>query len=162
MRVIKLSIISGVVLFLLATSISLLFPSVVVVSRAIDIKSYKKTVYPLVSDIRNWQQWIEGMNGSTVKVYSAGSAKLGNTNVEIISLTDTTIVSIWKSEQSAQQESTIRLITDSLQKTMVVQWQFVQKLNWYPWEKFGSMMNDKIIGTMIEKNLLSLKQIAEK
>ena len=42
MRLIKLGLISVVVLFLLATAIGLLFPSTVVVSRAIDIKSYKE------------------------------------------------------------------------------------------------------------------------
>jgi hypothetical protein len=43
----------------------------------------------------------------------------------------------------------------------VVQWQFVQEVNWYPWERFSSMMNDRIIGTLLEKNLNQLKKTVE-
>jgi hypothetical protein len=43
-----------------------------------------------------------------------------------------------------------------------VQWQFEQKVKWYPWERLGSMMNDKILGTMMEKNLNNLKALVEK
>lgn len=162
MRVIKLGFISMLVLVLLATFLSLLFPSTVVVSRAIDIKSYKQPIYLLVSDLRNWKPWVEGMDNPNVFVYDSITAKLGNTTVAIIALTDTTVVSSWKNSTSSDQLSTIRLISDSSQKNTIVQWQFVQHIKWYPWEKFSSMMNDKIIGTLIEKNLANLKQIAER
>ena len=162
MRVIKLAFISILVLGLLATSIGFLFPSTVVVSRAIDIKSFKQPIYLLVSDLRNWKPWVEGMDNQNVMVYDSISAKLGNTSVNITSLTDTTVVSSWKNSSSADQISTIRLITDSSRKNTIVQWQFVQQVKWYPWEKFSSMMNDKIIGTLIEKNLANLKQLAER
>lgn len=162
MRVIKLGFISLLVLGLLATCIGFLFPSTVVVSRAIDIKSYKQPVYILVSDLRNWKPWVEGMNNPNVILYDSISAMLGNTSVNITSLTDTTVVSSWKNSSSADQVSTIRLISDSSRKNTIVQWQFVQHVKWYPWEKFSSMMNDKIIGTLIEKNLSNLKQVAER
>ncbi len=161
MRFIKLSVISVVVLLLLATIMGSLFPSTVIVSRAVDINMYKKDVYPLVKDLNQWNLWVEGMNGPTVKVYHEHAAKLGNSMVTIIALTDSTVVTNWVNNQSSSQLSTIRFISDSLQKRTVVQWQFVQQLNWYPWEKLGSMMNDKIIGTMIEKNLYNLKLLAE-
>jgi len=162
MRVVKLAIISVFFLGLLATCIGFLFPSTVVVSRAIDIKSYKQPIYLLVSDLRNWKPWVEGMDNPNVLVYDSISAMLGNTSVNITSLTDTTIVSSWKNSSSADQLSTIRLISDSSRKNIVVQWQFVQQVKWYPWEKFSSMMNDKIIGTLIEKNLANLKKVAER
>ncbi len=161
MRVIKLGFISLLVLGLLATCIGFLFPSTVVVSRVIDIKSYKQPVYLLVSDLRNWRPWVEGMDNPNVIVYDSVSAKLGNTLVNITTLTDTTVVSNWKNSSSSDQLSTIRLISDSSQKNTIVQWQFVQQVKWYPWEKFSSMMNDKIIGTLLEKNLANLKQLAE-
>ncbi len=162
MRVIKLAIISVLVLGLLATSIGFLFPSTVVVSRAIDIKTHKQPIYLLVSDLRNWKPWVEGMDNPSAIVYDAVSAMLGNTAVSIISLTDTTVVSSWKNSSSSDQISTIRLISDSSRKNTIVQWQFVQQVKWYPWEKFSSMMNDKIIGTLIEKNLANLKRVAER
>lgn len=162
MRVIKLALISVMVLGLLATSIGFLFPSTVVVSRAIDIKSYKQPLYILVSDLRNWKPWVDGMNNPNVIVYDSTSAMLGNTAVTITALTDTTVVSSWKNSTSSDQVSTVRFISDSSKKNTIVQWQFVQQVKWYPWEKFSSMMNDKIIGTLIEKNLANLKQLAER
>lgn len=161
MRVIKLGLISLLVLMMIATAIGFLFPSTVVVSRAVDIKSFKSPVFELVADLNKWNLWVDGMNNATVKVYNKKSAKLGNTMVSVIAITDSTVVTSWVNEQSPKQESTIRLITDSAQKVTVVQWQFIQQVKWYPWEKFSSMMNDKIIGTMIEKNLQNLKLLAE-
>ena len=161
MRVIKLGLISLLVLMMIATAIGFLFPSTVVVSRAVDIKSVKSPVFELVADLNKWNLWVDGMNNSSVKVYNKKSAKLGNTMVSVIAITDSTVVTSWVNDQSPKQESTIRLITDSAQKVTVVQWQFIQQVKWYPWEKFSSMMNDKIIGTMIEKNLQNLKLLAE-
>jgi thiamine kinase-like enzyme len=55
----------------------------------------------------------------------------------------------------------MHLIGSSGERLTVVQWQFEQKLKWYPWERLGSMMNDKILGTMMENNLNRLKTLAE-
>jgi hypothetical protein len=161
MRLIKLGLISFVVLFLLATAIGLLFPSTVLVSRAIDIKSSKATVFENVKDLRKWNNWVDGMNNPIVKLLDSSEAKLGNTTVKIVAITDTTVVSEWISENAAKQTSTIRLIGDSSTKMTVVQWQFVQEVKWYPWERFSSMMNDRIIGTLLEKNLNQLKKTVE-
>ena len=161
MRLIKLGLISFVVLFLLATAIGLLFPSTVLVSRAIDIKSSKATVFENVKDLRKWNNWVDGMNNPIVKIIDSSKAILGNTTVTINAITDTTVVTEWISENAAKQISTIRLIGDSAQKMTVVQWQFVQEVNWYPWERFSSMMNDRIIGTLLEKNLNKLKKTVE-
>jgi hypothetical protein len=149
------------VLFLLATAIGLLFPSTVLVSRAIDIKSNKAPLFENVKDLRRWTYWVDGMNNPIVKMIDSSEAILGNTKVKIVAITDSTVVSEWTSETSEKQISTIRLINDSSQKMTVVQWQFVQHVKWYPWERFSSMMNDRIIGTLLEKNLLQLKKFAE-
>ncbi|MBL7760585.1 MAG: hypothetical protein JNK08_07805 [Sediminibacterium sp.] len=161
MRFIKLGLISVVVLVLLASAFSLVIPSTVIVSRAVDIRSYKQPVYQLVGSLDQWHNWVEGMNSAAVKVYNADSAQLAKTTVVVQQRTDSTIISKWSNPGSADQVSTIRLIADSANKVVVVQWQFVQQVKWYPWEKISSMMNDKIIGTMIEKNLATLKQNVE-
>ena len=161
MRLIKLGLISILAFFLLATAIGLLFPSTVVVSRAIDISAYKQRVYDQVKDFRKWNDWVDGMNGTTVKIIDSFHAILGNTQVQIIAVSDSTVVSEWKSENASSQIGTIRLINNNQQKITVVQWQFVQQVKWYPWERFSSMMNDKIIGTLLEKNLNQLKKVVE-
>lgn len=158
MRVVKLVFISVLVLAVVATGIGFLFPSKVLVSRAINIKSPKDPVYKLVTDLRNWSSWVEGMKDSSVKVESATFAQLGKINLVVTNKTDSTFEMKWQFPNGTEQLSTIRFIEPLSQDITVVQWQFVQQLGWYPWERFGSMMNDKIMGPLMEKNLLNLQK----
>ncbi len=161
MRFIKLGMISVIALLVVATALGLLFPSKVLVSRAVNIKSAKAPIYTLVTDLRNWKNWVEGMQDSSVKLFSATEAQMGKTRLMVTAKTDSTLKINWQLANGIVQQSTIRLIADSSQQITVVQWQFVQYLRWYPWERFGSMMNDKIIGPLMEKNLSNLKQKIE-
>ncbi len=161
MKLIKLGLISVVVLFLITTLMSALMPSTVLVSRAININASLDSIRNLVEDIPHWKLWIEGMDKPEVKIFSTETADLGGTQVAITQKTDSTIVSTWITRNGNEQTSTLRMISEPSHKVTIVQWQFVQKVKWYPWEKFGSMMNDKVIGTMMEKNLNTLKVLAE-
>ena len=162
MKGIKLMAISLVILFLLITILAALMPSTVLVSRAVNIVSSKDSLSYYLNDIQQWKAWIEGMDKPEVKIYSSTKADLAGTIVNLTNISDTTIISTWQTKDGRIQIATIRLIDAPLQKLTIVQWQFVQHLKWYPWEKFGSIMNDKILGTMMEKNLNSLKLLLEK
>lgn len=161
MKLIKLGLISFLVLGTIVTSIGLLFPSTVLVSRAVDINASVVKVRPIVADMHQWPLWIEGMKDSSVKINSATRAQFGNTSVTIIAVTDSTMEARWKGADGVEQISTMRMIGKPEANTAIVQWQFVQQIGWYPWERFGSMMNDKIMGTQMEKHLQQLKQVAE-
>lgn len=161
MKLLKLGLISFLVLGIIVTSIGLLFPSTVLVSRAVDVNVSITKIKPLVADMRQWPMWIEGMKDSSVKILSATSALLGNTSVTITAVTDSTMEASWEGADGVEQISTMRMIGKPSANTAIVQWQFVQKIGWYPWERFGSMMNDKIMGTQMERHLQKLKQIAE-
>ena len=162
MKLIRLAVISIASLFVLATLMGALLPSAVLVSRAINVNVSKDSVMPYIKDIHQWKLWIEGMQDTSVKIYSSSNASLGGTSVNITVISDSTVVSSWTGRSGITQTSTIRMIGDTLKKVTVVQWQFEQRLKWYPWEKLGSIMNDKILGTMMEKNLNSLKLIIER
>ncbi len=161
MKLIKLGLISLLVLGIIITLMGLLFPSTVLVSRAVDIKAPIDSIQDRVSSMNQWAVWIAGMNDPSVKIISDSDALLDKTRVQITQVTDSTVVSSWTSQNGQQQWSTIRIIGNSTQDYVVVQWQFVQQLGWYPWDRFGSMMNDKIMGTMMEQNLQSLKKSLE-
>ena len=162
MKLIRLAIISVVILFVLASVMGMLLPSNVLVSRAVNLNAPKDSILPYIKDIRQWNAWIEGMQHESVKIYSATEADLGETKVQITGISDTAIVSSWTGRGGNLQKSTLRLISAQQQKLTIVQWQFEQKLKWYPWERLGSIMNDKILGTMMEKNLNNLKAVIEK
>ncbi len=162
MRFLKLGLISIVVLFLLATAISFMFPSKVVVSRAVTISAPADSVLALVKNLDGWQVWIEGMKDSSVKIISPLKGTLGTTEVTITEITPAFVNSEWLNKSGKKLVATFHFIPDSLHTATVVQWQFEQNLKWYPWEKFGSLMSDKILGTMMEKNLNNLKSTLEK
>ena len=163
MKFIKLFFISIFFLFLVATSIGLLFPSTVVVSRVVDISAPKDSIYALTKDIIGWKKWIDGLNDTTVTLTTPLKANLGNTTVTIVQTNNENreINSIWETKNNGTQESTMEIFQQKGQATAAVHWQFIQHIGWYPWERFASMMNDKIMGTMMEKNLNNLKTRAE-
>jgi hypothetical protein len=161
MRVIKLALISIVALFFVMSFFSLMMPSTVIVSRAVDINAPADSIKFYVADLNQWVYWVKGMNSKSVKIKSAKEADLGRQQLSIQNITDSSVVSFWASSTASVQVSTIRFIPAPQRNLTIVQWQFVQKLHWYPWEKFGSFMNDKILGPMMEQNLQNLKLLSE-
>lgn len=161
MKLFRFFIFSVVALFAIASLIGILLPSKVLVSRAVDISASKDSIFPELNDVKNWKNWMEGMQQANPVVYSSSKIDIGGTLIEIKQVTDTTVVSLWTGKNGGMQTSTVRVIANPSQNITVVQWQFEQQLKWYPWERLGSMMNDKILGTMMEKNLNNLKVLAE-
>jgi len=161
MKLLKLAAISLVALFALATGMGALLPSKVLVSRAVNIKATPANIHSAINSIQEWKNWVEGMNDGSVHISSATEALIGKTKVRITQVTDSTVVSEWISPQNRKQVSTIQLIHQPQQTLTIVQWQFEQSVSWLPWEKLGTMMNDKILGPMMEKNLEKLRQYIE-
>lgn len=161
MKLFRFFLFSVVALFAIASLIGILLPSKVLVSRAVDIIASKDSIFPQLNDVNQWKNWIDGMQQTNPVIYSSSKVDIGGTLIEIKQVTDTTVVSLWTGKNGSTQTSTVRVIANPSQNISVVQWQFEQKLKWYPWERLGSMMNDKILGTMMEKNLNNLKSLVE-
>src|ERR1700694_5019544 len=79
MRFVKLILISVIVLFAILTALSLVFPSHLRISRAINIGAPKEKVYGVVNDLRTWDSWNKFISGTplTHVVYSSPSAGKG-------------------------------------------------------------------------------------
>jgi hypothetical protein len=154
MKLIKFGIISCIVLFTMLTAIGLLFPSKIIVSRVIEINKQPKQIVTFINSVAGWKKWIEGVNA-----IDSVSCKIGNSTIKFIEKSDTLVKQIFIDRQQNQQISQIRLI--EAQNKTIVQWQFEQHIKWYPWERFSSMLNDKVIGSMMEIALQNLKKIAE-
>jgi hypothetical protein len=151
MRFVKLGIISVVVFFILFTLGGLLLPSHNIVSRAVNIKAKPIAILPLVQSKEQWYLWMDGMDSATLNKRQ---------QIEITSVSDSLIVAKWKTAE-ANYTTKFRLIYNPGQAVTIVQWQFEQNLAWYPWERISSLMNDKILGTLMEKNLARLKLVIE-
>ena len=151
MRAIKLGLISAVVFFALFTLGGLLLPSHNVVSRAVNIKAKPGSILPLVQNTSEWHLWIEGIDSSAMQQKQT---------IQIISVSDTLIVANWKTAE-ANYTTKYRFIYNPGQAVTIVQLQFEQEVKWYPWERLSSLMNDKILGTLMEKNLAKLQLLVE-
>ncbi|MBL0883781.1 MAG: hypothetical protein IBJ16_10630 [Chitinophagaceae bacterium] len=161
MKLLKLGLISLVILFLLATVIGTMLPSKVLVSRAVNIKAPPDSVRVQIEDIREWPNWVEGMNDPSVYIQSSVNARIGKSEVTIAEKNDSAVISTWITAKGKPQISTIRLIYQPQQEVTIVQWQCEQAVGWLPWERLGSIMNDKIMGPMMEQNLEKLRQLIE-
>lgn len=163
MKLIKLALISLVVLFSIATLIGLLMPSVVIVSRAVDIPQQQDRVLAEISNLRHWPNWIEGIKDNGFKLTTPDSTGVGagafvnGNNIHITRATATAVETTWTGKSGFEQQAVMELIPNAAQQLTTVHWSFTQHIKWYPWERFGSMMNDKILGPVMEKSLDNLK-----
>ncbi len=158
MKLLKLGAFSVVFLFLIITFIGLLFPSKVVVSRTVDISQPTDSVYILTKDLFGWQKWVQGLQTETIA--AANKTKLGNSTIVITAATPQEISGKWIEKNGDEQLTSIKIIHTEQNKT-IVNWQFEQQIKWYPWARLSSMVNETVIGKMMEDNLASLKRVAE-
>lgn len=143
-RVIKLGIISAVVFFVILYLMSLLLPSHVRISRAINIDGTKEQIMPFVADTAKWRLWNElAIDSIEVKKLVANADRVSTS----WHFRGRTINSSFSLEESAN--------------VTVVQWYFDFRLKWYPWEKFGSITFDKRFGGPMESSLNNLKKLIE-
>ncbi|RTL52079.1 MAG: hypothetical protein EKK39_07630 [Sphingobacteriales bacterium] len=162
MRFVKQAFFSILFLAILVQVIALLFPARIIVSRAITIHAPADSLRPYLQNMYGWQKWISGMQDTSVHVLSQTEAEIGNRTVLIEKVVPDSVVSVWRSAKNHLLISTMQIIPTSNGASAVVQWQYEQFLKWYPWERFGSLMSDKIIGGMLEQNLNRLQILVEK
>lgn len=163
MRFIKLAIISAIVLFIIITLISLLLPSNVLVSRAVDVSTSPQKAKEKVFYLSNWKEWMSDASGTNAAItQKLNSINIAGTEITPQANTDSTFTTTWNSDNN-KLLSTFRIIihpnADSL---ITIQWQMEQKVKWYPWEKFASITKDEIWGGAMEKSLEKLKKLLEK
>lgn len=155
MRFVKLILISVVVLSLLITGISLLFPSTVIASRAIEINTSPAKISFFVSKLENWKEWMSDWKENEVSLEN-NTAHIGTQKVQLLSQTDHSVQYQWVA--TGQNPYLVKfewtLLKDS---AYVIHWSFEQKVNWYPWEKFQTLLNDKVLGSKMEMELQNLQ-----
>jgi len=166
MRLIKLGVLSVVVLFGLITAMSMLLPSQVIISRAIDINKPLDSVYQAVADLTRWKGWMDNYDAAATSFSTPAKGKgayikMGKVRVDITTLARNKMDGIWQSADNRPLPGSFNFVPSNNQQTVTVQWQFVQKVAWYPWEKFASITSDKVLGPYMEKSLDNLKKLLE-
>ncbi|MHA4807703.1 SRPBCC family protein [Flavitalea flava] len=168
MRFIKLIVVSAVVLFGLLTAISLLFPSHLRVSRAINVAASRQRVYGAVNDLKTWDQWNQfirtiPLTGRSFTDPSSGKGATLRSDQLLVTISESSPDSVIMDWQQIRGKrftggfNLLQLSSDSL----TVQWWFDFHFRWYPWEKMGSLVYDKKLGPIMEESLSGLKQFVE-
>lgn len=161
MRVLKLFLISILAFSLLIVLLSLLFPSTVRISRAINIGASASEVSPELNNLERWKSWnemisLEGLDNQKISNSFFSSDQM---TIAVVSATPDSVITVWKRQDAVPVKSGLMVIPSSDSTT--VQWYFDFKLDWYPWEKFGSIIFDKQLGPPMERSLANLKKIIE-
>ncbi len=167
MRFVKLGLISFVFFFLLLTAFSLLLPSKTNISRAIDINAPADSVYAFVENMAKWKNWYANYDSakaylSSTIVGKGASLTMDNTIVTVTEAVPGKIKAVWQTGKNNPVEGEFNFIPRDSASSMILHWNFIQKVKWYPWQKFASIFSDKTIGPFMEKSMDNLKREAEK
>lgn len=167
MRFIKLAVISVVLLFMVVTAISVLLPSTIHLSRAIDINASSGAVYSTINNVSRWKTWYADYDSlhATVSGKDTGqgaSVTMYKTTVTITATSPGKIEAIWQSGNNTPLVGAFNIIQHDSASITTVQWKLVHHVKWYPWAKFASILSDKAAGPVMEKSLDNLKAVLEK
>jgi hypothetical protein len=143
-RIILLVLISLGALFLLVTLISSFFPSHIRVSRAIDIHANPDSVSLVLKLADYWEA-----------VLPAG------TPTYIHAQSDSTLHLLVKSTSAIQMAAGYQILKGPVNTSCSVQRYYDFYFDWYPWEKFSSLLVESRFGAALESELHQLKEKLE-
>jgi hypothetical protein len=157
MKLIKLAVISVLLLSILVTVISFLFPSTVIVSRAIEVKSTPEKIAYYAADLKQWNAWMSDWKQNQVRLQN-DTAFIGTQIIHFESKTDSSVNYQWVA--TGQAPYLVRIEWFPLEKgNYVIHWTFEQHVSWYPWEKFQTLLNEKLLGNKMEMELQNLQGV---
>ena len=156
-KLFKLGIISIIIIFLIVTAIGLLIPAETKISRTVEINSSTKKILPFVNSLFGWQKWINGL--ADKKIESPTITRIGKSSMHIYSSANNIIQASWVDEKGKVNRNTLQLIEKG--NITIVNWQFENNASWFPLDRFGSIVNEKVTGKMMEDNLANLKKMVE-
>src|ERR1700730_447283 len=163
MKIIKLVLISAVVLFALIMALSVLLPSHVRISRAIDIRARPESIMPFVKDMQKWKEWNQFIRQAdsmkTLTIATSNFIRTSQLEIHLMDLRPDTIHTEWKQPNGKIFTSDFAFINSG--EVTTLQWYFDFHLQWYPWQKFQSIIYDKQMGPSIEKSLENLRRLVE-
>src|SRR4051812_19090614 len=148
MRVVKLGLISVVFFFLLLTGFSLLLPSTTNISRAIDINAPADSVFIYISNLKKWKEWYSNYDSAKVRLSAVTIGKgaaltIDKTTVTLTEVLQGKIKAAWQIGSNEPVEGEFNFIPKEAGASMTLHWNLIQRVKWYPWQKFASIVSNK-------------------
>jgi hypothetical protein len=151
-RLIKLAILSIVFLFIVVTAVSLLIPSRIRISKAVNIHGSKDSIFALIADTGKWKLWHPAFipNDSVPKFPAVHIVQRVRTDSEIV----------MRLQQSGKPEvvNGWRIYHNPAADSLTLQWYMDFRLQWYPWQKLGSLFYENTYGVMMERGLDGIRE----
>ncbi|RPD51294.1 hypothetical protein [Paracnuella aquatica] len=148
MRIIKLAVISFVFFFGLLFLMSLLVPSRVRISKAINLAPTDSTVLNLVRNQAEWKRWHPA--------YTADSAR--NQQLTKVTDTDTLVAFDITGRAPYPVRNSWEVHRFGAQDSLTLQWYMDFRLSYLPWHKFSSLFYEGTYGQMMEMGLNNIKK----
>ena len=169
MKIVKFALLSLVVLFLVLTGLSLLFPANLRVARIVSIAAPKEKVFGAVSDLHAWKDWNQFLRPNTlsnVRYSSPSAGKGAMLEAEELTIRETAADSAgiglhWNLRGGKEVGGGFQFASQNAD-SLTVMWYFDLHFRWYPWEKLGVFVYDRKLGPIMEESLTGLKQFVEK
>jgi Polyketide cyclase / dehydrase and lipid transport len=152
MKIIKLALISFIVFFGIATAFSLMIPSSIRLSKAVNVKAEPARILSFIKDTSQWREWWPSLN----------SKASFNLNLRPLRQNDSEVV--WQLQQADRRPVTSGWQIHQLPSgdSLALQWYMDFHLPWYPWQKFSTLFYESTYGTMMQQGLENIKGLAEK
>jgi hypothetical protein len=166
MRFIRLALLSLIFLFLVVWGLSLLLPSHITLSKAINIKAPADSVKVMISNPMNWKYWYPGMD-SAVPFYLKGEVKgmiinradsLHPVYLALDKVAKDEATALFTGRNMKPVVNTWRTIEHQGSDSLTLQWSMDFNLRWYPWEKFASLALEKTYAPKMEQGLMDLRK----
>jgi hypothetical protein len=153
-RIVKLLLLSLCFLFIASLAVSILIPSHIRISKAININGNKDSVYKWIIDSNYWKYW------NPAFIIDSDNKHLTYPSIISRSTTDSSI--LLKLQQNNRQAVLNGwLFYKGFPGSFTVQWYMDFHLKWYPWQKLGSLFYENTYGLFMENGLNNLKKKAE-
>jgi len=163
-RLFKLALISFLSLALLVTVISMLIPSTVHISKAVNLKAPKDSVLAQLQDAGNWRNWYPGIDTAkpllvdgVVKGAFFSKDTVNPVMLKLDQVNPTGATALFTGRNMRQVENRWTLIEHPGTDSLTVQWYMDFNLRWYPWEKFASLLFESSYGIKMEQGLNALR-----
>jgi hypothetical protein len=166
-RIIKLILVSLLILSTVVCFISFFLPSRIRISRTIRIDANSETVMNELRDPERWKDWYPGADSAEF-FYQSGMIKgLVLKKKPFLSLVvneikESEVLTTYNKAASRKSIlSTWRVFPETSFNHVTVQWYLDFHIQWYPWEKFSSLVYDRFYGSLMDQGLENLKKKAE-
>jgi hypothetical protein len=135
---------------------SLLIPSHVRISKAINIAAPKDSVLALIKDPQRWNEWHPAFNGSD------SSRKFAQIHIVSKAQTDSTLVMEMQQGNKPVVINGWNTYEYQGSDSITLQWYMDFHLGWYPWKKFGSLFYESSYGPLMQEGLENLRKLSQR